>query len=151
MRLTSVGAATLMRGAAIALAATAVIGCGATETIRRVTYPPDFRYLEQSEVKSAMWQLAHDVRDLKKLLSGANGLSPEDHVEVVRLLRDMEATAAQIDPQGRRSNHPKIAQNIGAFRRDLAMARQAAERDPPNYFLAGSVAGACSYCHEEQQ
>lgn len=143
--------AMVVRGVALALAASATVGCGSGEAIRRVTYPPDFRYLEQEEVKSAMWRLARDVRGLKALLSGANGLSAEDHAEVVRLLRDMETTAAQIDPKGRRSNHPKIDRNIDAFRRDLAMARQAAERDPPNYFLAGSVAGSCSYCHEAQQ
>ncbi len=125
--------------------------CGASETIRRVTYPPDFRYLEQHDVTSAMWRLARDVRALKGLLGGTDGLSPESHKEVIRLLREMETTAGELDPAGRRSTHPRIDQNIGAFRRDLAMARQAAERDPPNYFLAGNVAGSCSYCHEGQR
>jgi hypothetical protein len=136
---------------AVALAAAVVWGCGASETIRRVTYPPDFRYLEQHDVTSAMWTLARDVRAIKGLLGGANGLTPADHQEVVRLLRDMESTAAQLDPTGRRSTHPRIDRNIDAFRRDLALARQAAERDPPNYFLAGNVAGSCSYCHEGQR
>ena len=136
---------------AVALAAAVVWSCEASETIRRVTYPPDFRYLEQHDVTSAMWRLARDVRALKGLLGGADGLSPESHREVIRLLHDMEATAGEIDPKGRRSTHPRIDRNIEAFRRDLAMARQAAERDPPNYFLAGNVAGSCSYCHEGQR
>jgi len=44
-----------------------------------------------------------------------------------------------------------LQRSHGAFRRDIEMARLAAERDPPNYFLAGSVAGSCSYCHEGQR
>ena len=112
-----------------------------SETIRRVTYPPDFRYVEHHEVTSAMWQLARDVRALKGLLGGADGLSPESHREVIRLLHDMEATAGKIDPKGRRSTHPRIDQNIGAFRRDLAMARQAAERDPPELLFGRQCLG----------
>lgn len=133
------------------MAAVVIGSCQASESIRRVTYPPDFRYLEQHDVTSAMWRLARDVRALKTLLGGATDLSPQSHQEVIRLLRDMEATASEIDPKGRRSTHPRIDSNIGAFRRDLAMARQAAEHEPPNYFLAGNVAGSCSYCHEGQR
>jgi hypothetical protein len=136
----------------VVAAAIVLLGaCEARKAIRSVTYSPDFRYLEEGDVTSAMWILARDVRALKGLLGGANGLTPEAHEEVVRLLREMESTAAQLDPAGRRSNHPRIDRNIDAFRRDLSMARQAAERDPPNYFLAGNVAGSCSYCHEGQR
>jgi hypothetical protein len=136
---------------ALLLGAGLVTGCGSAGTIRRFTYPPDFKYLERSEVKSAMGALARDVRALKRLLAGTETLDADQRAEVARLLRAMEATAAELDPKGRRTNHPVIDQNIGAFRRDIEMARLAAERDPPNYFLAGSVAGSCSYCHEGQR
>jgi hypothetical protein len=136
---------------ALSLGAGFVAGCGSAGTIRRFTYPPDFQYLEHSKVVSAMGMLARDVRALKRLLAGTGALDAGQHAEVVRLLRAMEATAAELDPKGRRTNHPVIDQNIGAFRRDIEMARLAAERDPPNYFLAGSVAGSCSYCHEGQR
>jgi hypothetical protein len=136
---------------AVAVATVLFGACEARKAIRSVTYPPDFRYLEEHDVSSAMWKLARDVRALKGLLGSPNELTPEAHDEVVRLLRDMESTAARLDPGGRRSNHPRIDRNIDAFRRDLSMARQAAERDPPNYFLAGNVAGSCSYCHEGQR
>jgi hypothetical protein len=136
---------------ALSLGAGFVTGCGSAGTIRRFTYPPDFQYLEHSQVVSAMGTLARDVRALKRLLAGTEALDAGQHAEVVRLLRAMEVTAAELDPKGRRTNHPVIDRNIGAFRRDIEMARLAAERDPPNYFLAGSVAGSCSYCHEGQR
>ena len=136
---------------ALSLGAGFIAGCGSAGTIRRFTYPPDFQYLEHSKVVSAMGMLARDVRVLKRLLAGTEALDAGQHAEVVRLLRAMEATVAELDPKGRRTNHPVIDQNIGAFRRDIEMARLAAERDPPNYFLAGSVAGSCSYCHEGQR
>ena len=39
------------------------------------------------------------------------------------------------------------ARRLRTLADDLRAARTAAEHDPPNYFLAGSVSGACLYCH----
>ena len=37
--------------------------------------------------------------------------------------------------------------NLPNFRQDLRTAREAIERDPPNFLLAGPLTGACIYCH----
>ncbi|MEW6683886.1 MAG: hypothetical protein AB1451_13365 [Nitrospirota bacterium] len=142
-------------GVSAVLAVVAVLaiasGCEHAEKIRQFTYPPDFKYIETSDVHSKMWTLARDSRALKTLLAGNGALKPEQHEEVIHLLREMETAAAQLDPPGQRTNHPLLDRNIEAFRRDIGLALRAADQDPPNYFLAGSVAGSCSYCHEGQQ
>lgn len=40
----------------------------------------------------------------------------------------------------------QISANVDLLRQDIQQARKAAERDPPNYFYAGAVSGACLYC-----
>ncbi len=148
MRLTGGGVSAVVAGAvALAIAG----GCIRAKTIRQFTYPPDFRYIETSDVHSNMWTLARASRSLKALLAENGALTPQEHEEVIRLLQEMQTAAAELDPPGQRTNHPLLDRNIEAFRRDIAMALRAADQDSPNYFLAGSVAGSCSYCHEGQQ
>ncbi|MBI3606759.1 MAG: hypothetical protein HY207_02195 [Nitrospirae bacterium] len=132
-----------------ALGVTFLLGCNPAK-IRRFTYPPDFKYIEHSAVESAMLKLARHVRSLDRILREPAPYSTDQQTQVVNILRAMEATAAELDPGGQRSNHPLIDRNIGAFRRDIELARRAAEHDPPNYFLAGTVSGACRSCHQEQ-
>jgi hypothetical protein len=94
--------------------------------------------------------VAEGARAIDRILRQGEGEpTPEQQAEIVAALRTMETAAAEIDPAGRQTNHPVIDRNIEAFRHDLAAARLAAERRPPNYFLAGSVAGSCRYCHAE--
>ncbi len=132
-----------------ALGATFIAGCNPAK-IRRFTYPPDFKYLEQSQVESAMLKLARHVRSLDRILREPTPESTDQQAQVVKILRAMETTATELDPGGQRSNHPLIDRNIKAFRQDIEAARRAAEHDPPNYFLAGTVSGACRSCHQEQ-
>lgn len=132
-----------------ALGATLFAGCNPAK-IRRFTYPPDFKYLEHSQIESAMLKLARHVRSLDRILREPDPESTDQQTQVAKILRAMETTAAELDPGGQRSNHPLIDRNIKAFRQDIEMARRAAEHDPPNYFLAGTVSGACRYCHQEQ-
>jgi hypothetical protein len=63
------------------------------------------------------------------------------------LLAGMEEAAASLGPAGWPSNHPQIGANLDRLWRDIEHARRAAEREPPNYFYAGVVSGACLYCH----
>ena len=132
-----------------ALGATLFAGCTPAK-IRRFTYPPDFKYLEHSQIESAMLKLARHVRSLDRILREPDPESTDQQTQVAKILRAMETTAAELDPGGQQSNHPLIDRNIKAFRQDIEMARRAAEHDPPNYFLAGTVSGACRHCHQEQ-
>ena len=133
--------------AILALITLVLMGCADfARRVRQYTYPPEFRYLEGDEVRSTMRQLAFHSRELNRLIqSDAEAQQRRD--EVITHLKAMEATAAKLDQSGWPTNHPLIEMNLPRFRRDLKFAREAIEREPPNYLLAGPVSGSCIYCH----
>lgn len=124
-----------------------LLGCaGAAKQVRQFTYPPDFRYITREELRSTMWQLAYHSRELNQLMRGPD--TPQQHrVEIIEQLRAMESAAGRLSQSGWPSNHPLIDMNLASFRQDIRTAREAVERDPPNFLLAAPVTGACVYCH----
>jgi uncharacterized membrane protein len=130
------------------LACGALVACaGFPAWLRQYTYPPDFKYITQEQLRSTMWQLARQVRELQLLMQEPTSTNERQRQEVVERLTAMEHTTNQLNTSGRPSNHPVINHNLDALRRDIALARASVERNPPNYFLVGSVTGACVYCH----
>ena len=67
--------------------------------------------------------------------------------EVDRLLGQMQSVSRALGPGGWPSNHPVVGPNVERFRRELAAARRTVSFDPPSFYLAGSIAGACLHCH----
>lgn len=136
-----------LAGAACLLVLGACVTAG--PAVRKMTYAPDLRYLAGRQVSEVMHVLAKASVELDALLR-EDPPPPETtdvKSEVIRLLLEMEKAASDLDA-GPTTNHPVLDENLGLFRTDLAAAREAAEVDPPNYFLAGSVAGSCLlYCH----
>lgn len=92
-----------------------------------------------------MWLLGHQSIELRRLLLQASGADQYPRSQIVLLLSDMEQTAQQLHPDS--SNHPELAGGLEALAEDLHAARLAVEHEPPSYYLAGSVSGACGYCH----
>lgn len=133
------------------LSMAALTGCTAWRgIIAEHTYPRDFEYIEPEQVRSSMAKLARGVQALNRIF--VHGDPTIDQREaVVAILGEMQTVAAELDPSGQRTNHPLIDKNVAAFRRNLALAREGAERTPPNYFLAGSISGECSSCHRSER
>jgi len=128
--------------------AAAVLGCrGSASRIREYTYPPDFRYIEQYELDSAMGRLAVAVERLNRRLRTSQTGDAGVQGAVVEGLGEVALIAGQLSG-GVGTNHPWLDQHLGAFQRDIELARRAATHDPPNYYLAGNIAGACGYCHQ---
>ncbi|MDH3712819.1 MAG: hypothetical protein OET44_03100 [Gammaproteobacteria bacterium] len=115
--------------------------------IRTWTYPPDFNYISSGELSSIMSQMASEIAALDSLLRSTGAPDEITRQEVVQRLRALNRAAQQLGPGGWPSNHPRIADNAGRFQRDIALALRAAQRQPPQYFLAGSLSGSCSICH----
>lgn len=124
-----------------------VVGCAdLARWTRQYTYPPDFRYIERAQLRSAMWQLARHVRELDQhLLSSTAG--EQQRKDVLEHLDGMESATRALDSTGWPSNHPMIDMNMPRFRQDIRLARDAVDRTPSNYALARSLPGACVYCH----
>jgi len=127
----------------------AVLVSGCTDLAQRVrqyTYPPEFRYVERDEVRGTMRVLAFHAREIHELMR-QDEVSREHRAEIVEHLRAMEVAAGTLNQSGWSTNHPKIDVNLPSFRRDLKFAREAVEKDPPNFLLASSVTAACANCH----
>ncbi len=126
-----------------------ILGCNAniTKEIRRHTYPPEFNYTTEKELKSTMWRLAAQVKKLDEVMVTLNTAPEQRRRGVIQVLKDMETISKTLGPEGWPGNHPKVSRNITKFRSDLVAARRALETDPPVYYLAGTISGACSHCH----
>jgi hypothetical protein len=135
---------------AVTLAGTLAACSGLTARVRRHTYPPSFNYITQEQLHSTMWQLAQAVNNLDHIIHEPGVMDQERRVEVARLLVLMERATGELGGHGWPSNHPLIDANLSAFRADIVNARRAVEGNPPSYVLAGSVSGACMYCHGER-
>jgi hypothetical protein len=137
----------MVRFVLVILAALHLSGCADfARGVRQYTYPPEFRYVERAEVRATMRELAAHSRQLIQLLHQVE--APREHRgEIIEHLRAMEQAAEKLDQSGWSTNHPPIDMNLPSFRRDLKFAREAIEREPPNFLLAGPVTGACVICH----
>jgi hypothetical protein len=119
--------------------------------VRKHTYPPDFNYITTQQLRSTMWQLAERIERLNQILRLAGPISETERAEVVQLLKDMQRVTDDLGGQGWSSNHPEVDFNLGRFQRDVALAQRSVQADPPSYFLAGSISGACLYCHDRSR
>jgi hypothetical protein len=141
----------LLRWSALVLGACVAFlgGCASdfSEELRAHTYPPDFNYIPTEKLESTMWQLAEQVDELDELLREATAGDEALQGEVAQRLAAMDQTSKALGQGGWPSNHPQVSRNVETFRLDVQNARRAVEVSPPNYFLAGSIAGACMHCH----
>ena len=100
------------------------------------------------QIHEQMWRMARDVERINVIMRRSNGpLTAEEQAEIVSLLADVELAAGRLAEDDARVSHPVLGENIDAFREDIAAARRTAAASPPNFFLAGTVAGACANCH----
>jgi hypothetical protein len=109
---------------------------------------PEFTYITRQQLDFTMWRLARDVRELDELLRVPGSIDAARRSAIVAHLVSMETAAADLKTQtGWHSNQPGVDAHLGRFEADAVRARRAVEGEPPNYYLAGYVAGACLYCH----
>ena len=121
------------------------LACGG---VRFSNDPPGFQYLPPEPVRSTMWVLAAEIEELERLLATPEGRASEVQRTAVRsTLARMREAARQLDQPGRSSQHPMLDHNLERFTTRLTRAIRNVDRDPPNYYLASTVGGACFMCH----
>lgn len=116
-----------------------------TNGIQPRAYPLGFEYMSRNKIRGDMWSIAAIVQRLDHRLRTTT--ASVDRENVIADLRALEAAIVELEPSGRSVNHPILDHNLPAFSSAVRAAREAAEHDPPNYYLAGAVAGGCSNCH----
>lgn len=117
--------------------------------VRKYTYPPAFHYITDQQLRSAMWQLAYHSRELRVLMASPDETAV-NRAEVLQHLRAMEQVMIDLNRTGWPTNHPMVDANRSSFLQDIRTAQDGVSREPPNFFLAGAVSGACAYCHRSR-
>lgn len=142
---------TLPRSAFAALALSlAAIAAACSEwrgTLREATYGPSFEYISPEQLKSTMWQMARDTRDLETLLAQPDPVSDADRKRALALLDAIYDESERLGREGIRTNHPLLDQDRDRFRADVATARRGVQSEPPSYEVARTVSAACVHCH----
>ena len=108
---------------------------------------PEFRTISETQLQSAMWQLAAGVEELRGIFAERAPISREQRQQVIGILGQMIAAADELGPDGVSSNHARITENLTSFREKLEIALGAASRNPPSYYLVGHISGTCLACH----
>jgi len=75
-------------------------------------------------------------------------VSSPTQAEVVAVLTHIEFAAKQLTRSGVRSKHPLLRDNAVSFHSSVLRALRGAAANPPNYYSAGKVGGACIHCHD---
>ena len=126
-----------------------VLSCVAVDT-QREPVAPDFNYITDEQLESAMWQLAAGVTDIQAILSAESLVTRDQQIEVLAILDQMRAAVSELDPDAASPNHPQIAHNLDRFREMLTIARDSAAMESPRYFLVGNLSGTCLACHSRE-
>ncbi|MCP4077728.1 MAG: hypothetical protein GY744_16270 [Gammaproteobacteria bacterium] len=124
-------------------------GCanGVFETIRKVTYPPDFNYISSDNLTSTMQQFAWYTTLLDNSLQDTHPVPDSERLNAISILHKMEKLSHDLGEQNLSSNHNIVSFNINQFRQNIINARDGLMMEPPNYYLAGSVSAYCLNCH----
>lgn len=110
--------------------------------------PEVHRTFGVADLHEAMWQMARAVERVNVIFRRTDApLTRAEQREIVSLLEEMEDVAARLAMDDARNLHPVLGENIDLFRMDLAASRKNASANPPNFFMAGTIAGSCAHCH----
>ena len=133
----------------LVLSFTGISACGDTAAlIRKVTYPPDFKYVSGEELRSNMDQLAFQLNLLDQALTDAEPDNTVQQGQVIEILRAIERVSGGLQTGDAGANHPFLQDYMSNFVADVQQARFAASQNPPRYYLAGRIAGSCVNCHQ---
>lgn len=129
----------------VAAATTVMTGC---EQVRKVTYPADFQYMEEKEVKQIMQKMGESMHKLAVLVDDVPDADKDKQEKVIRELNKLDAYATKLSGGHRQTNQFVIAEHIHGFSGDLVNAKMLASLDPPRYDKTRNIVNSCSKCHE---
>ena len=115
--------------------------------VGKATYPPNFVYLDNARVHSAMQSMAISIDTLDKLLRQSTIDPQEKNRMVIEELNKLKETTDGLGANAPISSHRVISDNMGSFRARLAEAKTAASSDNPDYSLSGRLSTECLSCH----
>lgn len=141
---------------ALLLLSVVQVACNSNEMLGSA---PDFSSLEEkeSETQSIMQVLAISISRIedatvRDLTIEERRLAVDTQLEVIEELSELLATQSTNNfvDKNHSVSHDIINNNIGAFLTQVRQARSQLRKNPPNYFVAGKVAGHCQMCHQQR-
>jgi len=120
---------------------------GMLETVRKVTYPPDFNYISTEKLVGTMHQFAWYSTMLENNFRDNPEVSEEQRQSSIMILKKMEQLSFELGTETLSSNHNIVSYNIDRFREKVREARIGLEQNPPNYYRVGSITAYCINCH----
>ena len=144
----------MTRRAPIALLLAAAATAAACAAFRPGKFEPDERVPAGEAVPTAalddvhdeMHELAVRTMEVDRLLRDANP-APAERAHIAQVLLEMQTIAGRLDSPRAVNAHPALAAHAADFRSELGAARNGVLAEPPNYYLAGTIAGSCAGCH----
>ena len=134
--------------AGLLLLTLAAAGCeNIASATRQVTYPRDFQYVSEEELRSDMQRMAFQLQRLDTALAAAPAGESAQQDRVLEILDELRDVTSGLRTRGIGTNHPFLEDFMLDFRSDLQQARNSAARMPPSYYYAGRLAGGCMNCH----
>jgi len=127
------------------LSAGLLIGCA---QIRKATYPSDFVYLEQNQIRSEMALLSLYMREIDAILLDDSTVSSAQQEQIIKILSKIDNSVDSLGAGNIRTNHLVLDDHIDQFKTDVTVALRDASSDPPNYFALGRLSGGCVACHQ---
>ncbi len=127
------------------LSAGVLIGCA---QIRKATYPSDFVYLEQNQIRSEMALLSLYMRQIDEILLDDSTVSSAQQEQIIKILSKVDDSVDSLGAGNVRTNHLVLDDHIDQFKSDVTVALRDASSDPPNYFALGRLSGGCVACHQ---
>ncbi|WP_166422157.1 hypothetical protein [Paraglaciecola sp. 20A4] len=136
-----------------AISTVVLLGCSSefNSSLRKVTYPPDFKYTEQADLSSDMNRLAHQMAlldiALDKPSPQSNSEPDVQREQVLSALKNIGKIASGLKGSEMGANHPFMQDYMQDFVSQIDKARTAASLPEPRYYLAGKISGGCTNCH----
>lgn len=125
--------------------AASVAGCA---EIRKLTYPPDFTYLEKKEVEALMHRMGESIGRLDQLVSTAQPSDVIQQQSIIAELNKLEGIAIRLSGGHQQTNQIVIGDHIEQFISDIGTAKMFAKLDPPKYYKVDNVTSGCAECHQ---
>jgi hypothetical protein len=124
--------------------ATMLNGCA---QVRKVTYPDDFVYLDESLVQTAMLRMSLAIRGIDQIMIQGESLNLVDGQRIRQHLSTIDEVTDSLGAGDRVTNHLLIDEHIDEFKREVRQAIRNANATPPDYYAAGRLSGNCVGCH----
>ena len=122
------------------------------KSVRKVTYPPDFKYTNQAELRSDMQRLAFQMGLLDQALVQVADKTSNDvemqREKVLSALTNMGRIAKNLQAGNSGANHPFMDDYMQNLVAKIDEAQITASFEDPRYYFAGKVSGGCVNCHK---